>query len=395
MVIADIENPSKESNLLYDYGDALTDLQSGGRLKPNINVDMEGESPPVHFITNAQGFRNSREYAAHSSSDTFRILYIGDSFVGGYRVDQEKMSGKILQNTLNAALQGMPSTIKQVEVLVVVLADPAEVWYWLYEYDSVMNPDLIVLGIALGNDLAGTHLSIGPHGLYRTQEDDSLRLVLNKTRDWESLHNLNATQLPKSVNILNLGLVWRGLKQESRLLNLLAQSYLVQRMSSIQPRSVIASAHGDHLWGTRIHAFDFFHALGFFHISTLDVVDEAFEQTFQALNAIHTYCEMRTIPLLFVLFPQRFQVTEEEWDRTVDLYSLNPDHFDIEYPNRRIMERCGTEGMVCIDLLPAFRTAAKQEPGDLYLPAGDMHWNSRGHHVAGETIAHYILKQFL
>jgi hypothetical protein len=59
------------------------------------------------------------------------------------------------------------------------------------------------------------------------------------------------------------------------------------------------------------------------------------------------------------------------------------------------MTICKHANIVCIDLLSAFRNAAKSNPEPLYLPLGDMHWNSNGHRVAGITITEFIWQHYL
>ena len=75
--------------------------QEGGHLLPNLNMNMQGgdrSGQRVRIITNSKGFRNDREFADHVPPDTFRILFMGDSFVDGFRTDQTRTIGNVLNN---------------------------------------------------------------------------------------------------------------------------------------------------------------------------------------------------------------------------------------------------------------------------------------------------------
>jgi len=81
---------------LPDYGDLLGEMKSGGMLEPNLDLDVVGEAGPARFITNQSGFRNRQPAVRRKVGDEYRVLLLGDSFVAGYRMDQDATVGHLL-----------------------------------------------------------------------------------------------------------------------------------------------------------------------------------------------------------------------------------------------------------------------------------------------------------
>ena len=87
---------------LPDYGDLLGEMKPGGVLRPDLDLEIVGETGPVRFVTNELGFRNADQVVQPKRSTEHRIILLGDSFIGGYRVDQGETVGKRLEDVLSA-----------------------------------------------------------------------------------------------------------------------------------------------------------------------------------------------------------------------------------------------------------------------------------------------------
>jgi hypothetical protein len=148
----------------------------------------------------------------------------------------------------------------------------------------------------------------------------------------------------------------------------------------------------------RVHAFDANHALGVFYTSPtgskMSEVEKAFERFDMVLQGVNHFCQEHNVEFLAVIFPQRFQVADSEWEAATSYYGLNAERFDLDLPNKRILAGCAQYGITCLDLLPRFREVAGQG-AVLYLPQGDMHWNAAGQHLAGEAIAEFVWANLL
>ncbi|MFH1136407.1 MAG: hypothetical protein V1816_10035 [Pseudomonadota bacterium] len=91
--------------------------------------------------------------------------------------------------------------------------------------------------------------------------------------------------------------------------------------------------------------------------------------------------------LLVVIIPDEYQVNDGLFAKCLTKLGA-PEKYRRDYPQERIVAFCRENGIQCLDLLPALREA---EQGGRTYHLRDTHWNARGNQVAGEAIATYIL----
>ena len=131
-----------------DFGDTLGgELKEGGLLKSNLNnyvIDSMGKK--VKWVTNSDGFRNRNEFSKIKPKNTTRIMALGDSFMAGYRMGQEELLPYLWENWLN-------KNYGKYQVSVSMIGSPKTGLDYLLKYGLSYNPDLVVLGITLGNDI--------------------------------------------------------------------------------------------------------------------------------------------------------------------------------------------------------------------------------------------------
>lgn len=335
---------------LPDYGAVMGDYGDCGFLRPNLSMGVVGEDGPARFVTNSLGLRDERDVTATRSPEGFRVLLLGDSFVAGYRTDQGDTVGAQLENALRVRLK------PGVEVFSAGAGHPGASAQTIATCAPRIGPDLVVVGVTLGNDLAQSWI-----------EHRDIRAVV-----------LDGLFLPDDASKSTIG------RLPIRLLRSIRTWRMLRRLEAMVRPDVISSWYLDA--PTRVHLFDPGHSLGHFYVRReIDLVEESFDAVMGDLRAAADAGETLGIPVMFALFPQRFQTTDPEWQATLFEYGLDPDAFDPEAPNRRLRAECEAAGLMCVDLLPAFREAAPAGP--LYQPRGDMHWNRRGHAVAAEALA--------
>ena len=131
--------------------------------------------------------------------------------------------------------------------------------------------------------------------------------------------------------------------------------------------------------------FDPAHGLGVFLDEASEEVNTAFERVFQALSAYRRVCNRYQLNCMTILFSQRFQVQPKDWERTVARYRLNESCFDLDRPNRLILEWCDAIKLGCADPTEAMQQVHQDTNKSLFLPSGDMHWNPRGHQALAES----------
>ena len=105
-----------------DYGDVyrLEGLGPGGYLRENfVGYVEDGFGGTVLWINNSQGFRNDKDFSIPPPENTFRILSMGDSFTGGYRVGQDQTFSFLAEQALSVRHMS-----RNIEVMVSVIEDP-------------------------------------------------------------------------------------------------------------------------------------------------------------------------------------------------------------------------------------------------------------------------------
>ena len=163
-----------------DYQDVYseTGMNEGGFLKPNTNCLVTNSySEKVKWITNSKGFRNEKEISKKKPAKTFRIFSLGDSYTAGYRVGQNETFSYLLEQQLN-----LKQDTVNYEVVVANIEDPVHGLDYLNKYGLSYNPDVILLGITLGNDLTQTFVNLNEYGKYRL-ENDSVKENKNYSKE--------------------------------------------------------------------------------------------------------------------------------------------------------------------------------------------------------------------
>ena len=90
--------------------------------------------------------------------------------------------------------------------------------------------------------------------------------------------------------------------------------------------------------------------------------------------------------LVVLLIPDEFQVNDDLWQELMNSVA-DPDRFERDSPQQRILEHTQRLAIPTLDLLPVLR----QQPGPLY-HLHDTHLNSAGNRVAGEALAEFLLE---
>jgi SGNH hydrolase-like domain, acetyltransferase AlgX len=335
-----------------DYGDVMGAYGPGGFLKPNLDVRVVGPGgSDVSFVTNALGFRQRRPLAVPKPARLRRIFLVGDSFVAGYRTDQDATLGHVLEAELARRERG------DVEVMIAGAGHPGAARELVENHLLDMEPDAILVAITLGNDISQAWFE--GRRLPATVLDGPL---------------LPADAFPASELALLPVRIDRTLR-----------SFRVyRRLALLLQRDVIQPWFHDH--PRRVHLFDPGHSLGHFYARRpLDLVEQSYAALFSEMDALAASCGARAVPLQFLVVPQRFQVDPDEWRATTFRLGLDPTAFDLERPNRFIADHCRAAGLRCLDLLPAMRSTCADAA--CYQPLGDMHWNARGQARAALTVA--------
>jgi hypothetical protein len=298
---------------------------------------------------NSHGYRG--DDFAIAKSGRFRILAIGDSFTFGYGCAGHQAYPSVLEACLAEALGA-----GRVEVINAGFAAcnyPDTYYLYLKERGVDLDPDLILVGVFVGNDL--DHDLVHEH-VWPRVDDAGLPLRIENTlfhvEDgyWESRRPLLRYRLP--------------IVRNSHLAQLVVSALKRARRRNQTPTSF-------NRWMYRRHY--------------ADRTDAAVDRVVSLLSAMATLAAERSVPILCVIIPAREQVYPERYE--FSRYPFMAGH-DLEKPQRILRRRLADEGIQWLDLLPAMRAAS--EDAALYYEV-DQHWNGRGHEVAGRAIADSLL----
>jgi hypothetical protein len=353
------ESASRAREGLKDYGDVMGNYGEGGFLLPNLDLRVVGEHGEARFITNRFGFRNQTDFDYAPSAGAFRVLLIGDSFVAGYRTDQEETMGRVLERELSKT-DGYQAS----EVLIAGAGHPGAYYEYLRDRALKFHPNLILVGITLGNDISQSYDA-------RRGADFEKEVSPRSFLPADAYKRSYLERLP--VKIDRSLRTWRVYR------------FLTRRIRTEPIGSWLGDAP------TEVHSFDAIHSLGhFYDRQPISMLEESYQALFYYLDAIDSWSRQNETPVVLLLLPQRFQVTERDWKATTFAYALDESAFDLEKPNRKIMDWCRGRVVSCFDLLPVLK---KSMTDSLYLPRGDMHWNAEGQRLAAVTVKRYLLEQ--
>lgn len=402
-----IKNEKQLARSLLDYKDiqAFDPAREGGYLLPSLDTVMLGErlDHPVRIITNSKGFRNSSEFAYTVPSRRFRILLLGDSYVDGMRTDQRHTVGYLLEQLLNS--EACNDQTDGYEVMISAHGNPADAWYGFQEFGKRYHPQLVILGVTLGNDLtwnsfqkAEPDFGVGTPYTFRPATDARGNRVLvlstgGDRRPWAPTWFPEEAYLPVPQGAFAqvLGkLADRPLQRIESRFRRLAHDYFPRWTGYIVPAATDPTRNEKREVDTR----DFNTSLGLFYTPTLADIEADYTGFFEVVRGLANAVDDQAEEFALVLFPTRLQVSNREWQRFHRYYFLDQSKFDLTLPNRRIRDFCQGDSLPCLDLLDSFRRHYEGGESHLYRAHGDMHFNENGQALAARELATFVRQRF-
>lgn len=357
-----MEKYSRKS--IPDYADTkrFQPLGWGGFLKENVHLYVtDGLGGKVRWTTNAQGFRSDREFSPEPAPGVLRILALGDSFNAGFRVGQDE--------TLSYWRDGWTNRkYGQAEILVAETEDPSNALYYLAKFGLQLKPQIVLLGITLGNDIVQAYQGLDAKGKYvLTIENGTVQIKESQT-SMVGFEELAAYKIPPDY-LKSESPTERFIRRAGRWLT---RRPLLRRF--YQQHEAITS------WGDRdnLSLFDPNNGFGVFADPLPPKIEEAYQRMFRILEAFALLCRQHQIVFAVQIFPQRYQVQPEDWVQAANEYGLKESKFNLMGPNQKIAAFCREHGIICIDPTTAMAQRYARTGKPLYLPRGDMHWNKEG-----------------
>ena len=132
----------------YPAGLYVADKETRFALAPSFTGTMQSGAERIELATNPQGFRDAP--FGPKAPGTLRVLALGDSFAFGHGVGADEAYPKELERLL-----ARPSRPVEVLNLGVPGYNTAQELALLRRAGAELDPDLVLLGCYVGNDLSG------------------------------------------------------------------------------------------------------------------------------------------------------------------------------------------------------------------------------------------------
>ena len=289
------------------------------------------------------------------------IAFIGDSFVVG-----------IVPHVFNLT-SVLERRLAGVEVFNLgVPAVGPDAYAWLLEHEALpLRPDLVLIGIFVGNDLTDARPSRGLDG--------ALRRVLDEER---TLTHLALDRL--------LALRREGLERANR-----------------PPPTEVAGSGTDPERAAEAFPWVFDHRRetpSFSEEFYLELVRHRAEAVCRPRAGLladflahldRLLAASGEVPLGLVLFPAEFQVEDRLWEVAREALGRRDERFERTAAQAAITAWAATRDLPVLDLYPLLRAAAPLADGDRHLyHRRDTHLNARGNHLAGAAVTDFVRREF-
>jgi len=304
--------------------------------KRKLATDLFGWAP------NSLGY-NDDEFATQKRPAILRIAAIGDSF---FVAPVPRPQGVIARLEALLSERGARAEVYNFGILASNIDDYLVV---LEQEALAFQPDLVLLGIYVGNDLRIPRLrTYHAFALDRAFTDIRRRvdaLWLQRTGEFRDV-----TQLP--VAALDLPITTR-------------ERYL----QSVRRELAFFRAHAD------------------------SATERAWFDSLATLDRFVAACRDRRVPLVVVVQPSHPQVSRAMLEEGARSAGIDPGTLDVTIPQRRFAAFFAERGVPALDLLPVFERAARERnPDDFYLK-NDTHWSVPGNEVAARELAEFVAAQ--
>ena len=285
------------------------------------NSHYEWQSIPVDI--NSHGLRGP-ETTYKKPPATFRILNLGDSVVMGWGVREESTYGKQLESMLNEDGSG------DLRYEVINAGVPGwnleNAFAYLQAEGLKYEPDLILLGLTLSNDIKGRS------ALLADNQPALIKWLRSSTYFWP---------------FLTVQFRWMEARAQDR-----------DRIDVIDPPT---------------DPDKYFNQ---------DPESEQWNEFWNQVSVINQLAGERDIPVVLIIFPLEFQVIDESYSTL---------------PQELLTARTAEERIPAVDLLPVFRQACLEKPGescqleDRYLFADVwMHPSDEGHKLIADELEAFL-----
>jgi SGNH hydrolase-like domain, acetyltransferase AlgX len=330
-------------NRMFQYDPAL-----GWKFIPNQRVRIVCPGEVDHQVKiSSIGFRDGERDL--SSKRKKRVLVLGDSFVSNVDVEEDEVFTRVMERRLGntEVLNFGVNGYGQVQEYLLL-----ETWF-----DRV-HPDVIMVVIYIRNDFLD---NVEPKWTYSrpfvSQEGPGSTLVFHST----AAGNSSAGTDP----------AWKVYRR-SHVFTLINRS-----LDGLLQRIVVGDS------GAGAYAPQ---ELVLCRKDPSASMELMFAAMTKLVAKFREFSSAKGVPFVVVLAPSHVQVYDDLWLAATG--AATQGLYDRALPNQRMMRFAEANGLLMVDLLPAFSSAAKDH-GPLYYPH-EQHWNREGNELVARVLVDYL-----
>jgi hypothetical protein len=328
-------------------------------LKANYRARMPSMESPGHMVsvsTNDLGLRGA-EISEKKPPGVTRILVLGDSYTFGLYCEDHETYPAVLER-LYAAER---SPVQVINAGYAAGASPDEYYAWLMRRGLSFQPDVVVYGFFVGNDIAGINAGgwseLDAAGLPRKVSDPDLWIdeygrLRSRVNDWKTVGHEWVFGVP--------------VLRESHLLILLNRAVL--RMADPN--------YENNGWGANPFSM-------ILSAQTPLELRQREQHFFRLIEGMHREAAARGARFLLLMIPVNFQVEPHFLPRVMgtDGFSIQRNYFEDIQPRLRAL------GIDSVDLLAPM----KAQPDRHFFPRnGEVHFNATGNAFAAGVIKDHL-----
>ena len=336
-----------DHNQLFQY-----DPELGWKFIPNQRARVVCPGEVDHQVTiSSLGFRD-RERDLSSKSKK-RVLVLGDSFVSNVDVEADEVFTRVMERQLanTEVLNFGVNGYGQVQEYLLL-----KTWF-----DRV-NPDVVMVVIYLRNDFLD---NVEPKWTYGrpfvSLEGPDSTLVFHPT-------------LPSALGSSNGGRApaWKVYKR-SHVWTLINQSL----------EDLLRGVVGDQSQDRQAAAYTQQELIPY-RKSPPPSTDFMFAAMTKLASMFREFSSAKAVPVVFVLAPSPVPVYDDLWLEATG--KASQDRYDRALPNKRLMQFADENGLMMVDLLPAFLSEGNKS---LYFRY-EQHWTREGNELVARVLVEYL-----
>lgn len=300
---------------------------------------------------NSLGFHDIEHPVARKSTDTFRVMIIGDSYVAALSCPLEETFFRRLEGKLK---QNNPLNRSNYEVIACGQGNQAQAKETQYvtSLAPIYKPDLTLLLFFCGNDFMENW-----HETF-----DQARFFASQYKK-----NIATRKIALFQNLLVL--------PQSRLNGLIAET--------------TTSLYAEHLnWFNKDFKKEDLLSpeLGVYQVPLVPVWQKAYDATADLLIKLKNECDKNGAPLVIAILSGPQAIGDKGWSK---IFQNASDHFDPLQPERWLTDWCEQNAVPYVSLEPALSRAGKKR----VFWQHDGHLNPKGNAAVVDPIYQLIVKQ--